>query len=801
MKALVSAVALLLIANFCFAQHVYQIRADTVRIYNTCDTAELVLENRTQDTLGFLFNKGRGRTEFRKLQLSRIGASQLAIPGQDTVDLNFGSFGDTRYDLLSTNFVVVPTTSYTFGQWPLKKVVGYYAYNNPDMPPLSNQAMAGKAGSKLYYDGLVVRNEGTGFDLAVNWDGEQRGPNGVFVRTQDDTQTAWSNWRELLFKDYADTTYATKAGAGNYIQNQLTAAQTANFWINGEGRANIIATPVVYTNNSAGQLNLFGGATTVNSARGGEIVLLGGAYATTPGEILFRTGNGGGGTQQPERMRIDATGEVGIGTATPGAKLEVNGTVIVNGSADLTMKSSTTDPGDVVFKASDNTEYGRMYADAAALNLSAGTTPSPKIRLLNNGNVGIGTTSPQHLLHIVNASTGGLAVQNNGALSATSGGFARFYNSGVPSAAGQRLGGILMGANTTGATFRTGAQIESSSEGAWTDGTSHPAYLNFFTVPSGSIALAERMRITAAGNVGIGTTAPANTLHVVGTARITGIADVASASVVRGGGTGAANVGYWTFMESDGTTRKGYVGDASNGNSDMYLSSDAGGVRLMPINGSGGNLNVQSTSMDYNGGQLLLNNVTSNLLSINAAGLGAPTFTTRSIGAKISLWNSALSSTVAGWDIGMESSNMWFSVPQNNTTAGFKWYGGTTQIARLDGTGSLTLSGQVQATSFFQSSLRSLKKDIQPFDRSALAVFEKVQVRTFKFKADPEAKTNIGFIADEVPDEMATPKRNGVDQASTVALLVKAVQELMEQNKALQKEVDEMKQQLKAKGE
>lgn len=88
MKPLLLTLASLLLANFCFAQTVYQIRADSVRIYNTCDTAELILENRTQDTLGFLFNKGKGRTEFRKMQLSTVGNDAIAITGQDTLNLN-----------------------------------------------------------------------------------------------------------------------------------------------------------------------------------------------------------------------------------------------------------------------------------------------------------------------------------------------------------------------------------------------------------------------------------------------------------------------------------------------------------------------------------------------------------------------------------------------------------------------------------------------------------------------------------------------------------------------------------------
>ncbi|MFB6454085.1 hypothetical protein ACE38W_02350 [Chitinophaga sp. Hz27] len=71
-----------------FAQKVYQIRADSVRIYNVCDTAELILENRTQDVSGYLFNKGRGRTEFRKIKLEKIGLSQIAVSGHDTLDLS-----------------------------------------------------------------------------------------------------------------------------------------------------------------------------------------------------------------------------------------------------------------------------------------------------------------------------------------------------------------------------------------------------------------------------------------------------------------------------------------------------------------------------------------------------------------------------------------------------------------------------------------------------------------------------------------------------------------------------------------
>ncbi len=978
MKALLCAIILLVIGNYCFAQHVYQIRADTVRIYNTCDTAELVLENRTQDTLGFLFNKGRGRTEFRRLHLASPGPGLLSILGQDTVDLGFTGLGDGRYDLLNTNFVTVPIgTSWLWNQWPVNKVVGYEAYNSPDMPHLSSQAYQGM-GQTSYYNGLVLRDGNSGFDLAVNWDGELNGPNGAFLRVKDDTKLAWSNWRELIFKDYGDTAYAltrnlktsgqaqvhwgniinapsafptnetlqsvinrdsttskgilftgtaahspglnwtyntdswrifvespqdtpggdqifeasdndqegwvfrtkglsspmknilniqpegiftfkdssiwhagnhpaglpftaTTTGAniissvttnsaghvtaiatraltaadlgaasatssGSYIwnQNPLSAAQTGNLWVSGEVRAGtVVTTPTVYSRNSNDALVLIGGATDAGSSRGGQITLYAGANpsSTSRGIISFGTGTGGGGTAQPERMRIDAAGNVGIGTAAPTSRLHVVNTANVSpGTATSYVARFAQNVAEVAIGGDTSFAYIQSF----------NTRP---LKLNNQGNavlfpgavnaaagVGIGTViSPQASLHLATSTAaGGIIMQFTGAYSATSGLFLRFHSNGTPTAVDQRLGGMLWG-SINGTTTRTGAQIEALSEAAWTDGTSHPSYLRFMTTPAGAVSVTEKMRITAAGNVGIGTNAPGAMLHVNGTARVVGVADLGDNSFIRGSGAaGIATMSGLRFMENNGTTRRGYVGDGSPSNSDIYLISDSGGVRLLPVTVSGvnGSLFVQGNLLTYNGGRITLNNGTSNMLDFSATGAAAPTFTTRSAGTKLLLWQ-ALSTTQADFAIGTESGYIWNSVP--TSTYGFKWYAGTTQVARLDGLGNLTLNGQVQATSYYQTSLRSLKKDIQPFKESALEILAKAQVRTFKFKADPEAKTNIGFIADEVPDQMAAPKRSGVDQASTVALLVKAVQELTTQNKALQQELEAVKQQLKEK--
>jgi hypothetical protein len=67
------------------AQFIYKIKADSVLITNDSCNAELNLENSTRAILGFLFNKGNGRTEFKK-GLYKLNDSTFII-GADTLHL------------------------------------------------------------------------------------------------------------------------------------------------------------------------------------------------------------------------------------------------------------------------------------------------------------------------------------------------------------------------------------------------------------------------------------------------------------------------------------------------------------------------------------------------------------------------------------------------------------------------------------------------------------------------------------------------------------------------------------------
>jgi len=56
------------------------------------------------------------------------------------------------------------------------------------------------------------------------------------------------------------------------------------------------------------------------------------------------------------------------------------------------------------------------------------------------------------------------------------------------------------------------------------------------------------------------------------------------------------------------------------------------------------------------------------------------------------LWSSLDTSNV-DYAIGIENGNTWFSVPNTNSASGFNWYGGTTRLARLNGSGTFDAKG------------------------------------------------------------------------------------------------------------
>ena len=115
-------------------------------------------------------------------------------------------------------------------------------------------------------------------------------------------------------------------------------------------------------------------------------------------DMFFVTMYGGASS---EKMRILGNGNVGIGTTSPSAKLEVTGSVIRVNSDEGGFYQYTS-AGAFRSAFYDNGSVTSIYADGN------GSTP---VMTFNAGNVGIGTTAPQQLLHILGTTNGYAMIQ------------------------------------------------------------------------------------------------------------------------------------------------------------------------------------------------------------------------------------------------------------------------------------------------------------------------------------------------------------------------------------------------------
>ncbi len=225
-----------------------------------------------------------------------------------------------------------------------------------------------------------------------------------------------------------------------------------------------------------------------------------GSISQSNGDVLWYTapsGTAGAIATLTERMRIlNSNGNVGIGNTTPSNILSVGtdfgypftGKVLtVGNSAGISQLLLGTDINNWFDMYWDNTNNIARFATKAA-----GTQYSDTL-VLKNGNVGIGTTGPLSKFSVqataVNAATTTVA---------------RFINPGA---------GI-----NTGATIELGyndTSAHTAGISGFYDGTG--LALGFYTNPvAASGSLAERLRITGSGNVGIGTTTPTGLFQVGG---------------------------------------------------------------------------------------------------------------------------------------------------------------------------------------------------------------------------------------------------------------------------------------------
>jgi len=367
---------------------------------------------------------------------------------------------------------------------------------------------------------------------------------------------------------------------GDYFQFSTAAAERM--------RINNVGNVGIGTSAPYGRLELYGSGqswTTAPAIRMWDSFnnlgwLIGNVNNITAGDFYIRTlpsVNGAPGSTEQQFTIKYSTGNVGIGTTSPNALLQLSKDDL--GRINITHTNTTSSrQSDILFTEGTTSQLqigtilgNGIYSDQmwfrgiANLPMTFLTNDTERMRITSTGNVGIGTSSPSSKFTVTN---GNVEIQSDGSSS--------------------MVNYLKIGTHTNG---NWGSYIGTASNYNSNLNTD----LRFGVSNAGTST--EAMRITSGGNVGIGTTSPNEIFETYGgNIGIRGVSADAGNSVIAGL--------YFRNQRSSSTTIKaGIVAftDATVNTSKLYFQTDSAGstaTTKMAILGNG-NVGIGTTAPSY----------------------------------------------------------------------------------------------------------------------------------------------------------------------------------------------------------
>jgi hypothetical protein len=264
-------------------------------------------------------------------------------------------------------------------------------------------------------------------------------------------------------------------------------------------------------------------------------------------------------------------GNIGVGSSAPSQKIDVVGTV--KATAFSGDGSALTGLSSVIGWTKTGTN---VYVTTGTDNVGVGSSvPRTKLDVQGtayvNGNIGIGTTSPQTLLHLNDGNPQVVSFDTDGAI-------------------GPTRPAWLFGANGANFLIRTTSDFSAYSSKLLIDYNGNVGINS--TVPQAKLDVQGTAYFN--GNVGIGTTAPLAPLHVSAVAaNFKGVLDVRDMANTKASGAINPYISLFGSDEGSGSTnRAGYVGISG---ADFYVADEMSAGHLMFLTASTERMRITST--------------------------------------------------------------------------------------------------------------------------------------------------------------------------------------------------------------
>lgn len=587
-----------------------------------------------------------------------------------------------------------------------------------------------------------------------------------------------------------------------------------------------------------------------NFRRYADIVSMGYGNGGAGGGVLrFLTKAITNGTPGVERMRIQETGNVGIGTSSPGTKLEVTGDIRTTTSgqsigaryasgSDNYLTSLIWNSNNPVLTLGNNginqIRAGKTatggYLNFIVNNTAAETAATDGITAMTleaSGDVGIGTTSPVARLDVEHngSSQYGVYVLNNANAQAVGTTAQGIQVAGWGSTAGGSGYGVYATGNAYGAYTAYGVNATGNAAAG---GTAYGIYAsasggttNWAGYFSGNVYASGSMTIGTYGGI----TSVPTTYGSIGLSITKG----GYYGVLMGQGTANANLMYDTsgnggiYYESAGTWAQYYIKSTNHLN--INTSTDLGAT--LGVNGSGyfsGNVGVGTT------GPRALLDVRSSTTTLSGGDVpGRAVITSQNetvYQGTLSLESDSAMDANKGGSLVFKGIYTGVApaayaaitgYKENATNGNYAGYlalytrtNGSTngERMRIDSTGNvgigttspgmkLDVTGNFRATGQFTGSSRKLKKDIEKLeDEDYQKILESViglHLVSYRYnnQDDKERKT-VGIIAEDAPKELLDSREDSLNNTTYMSYAlaaIKAQQKVIEKQKELTEEL------------